>query len=222
MAREKNSEEFVRLKRALQKFQSERLAETYQDLMTDPQYEKIGHFFFEKLYGPEDFSFRDTSIKKLHKLLKGKVYSGIISAVSKVIELHELSDLLDDRMVEQMMARGIGEDLDMEQYQAVYRSLDNYDQRIYQIDLGAEVTQVFYKLSKKWVVAISLNTVRTATHLIGMGKIIDFIYEGYEGFRAIKDIDYFFVTVDTREHAWHEEIWSKDSGSSGSSMTSTQ
>ena len=55
-----------------------------------------------------------------------------------------------------------------------------------------------------------------------MGKIIDFIYEGYEGFRAIKDIDYFFVTVDTREHAWHGEIWSKDSGSSGSSMTSTQ
>jgi hypothetical protein len=102
------------LKRALQAFQSARLGQTYQDLMNDPQYEKIGHFFFEKLYAPEDFSFRDTSIKKLHKLLKGKVYSGIISAVSKVIELHELSDLLDDRMVEQMMAMGIGEDMDME------------------------------------------------------------------------------------------------------------
>jgi hypothetical protein len=68
----------------------------------------------------------------------------------------------------------------------VYRSLDNYDQRLYQIELGKEVTQVFYKLSKKWIVAVSLNTVRTAAHLIGMGKIIDFIYEGYEGFRAIK------------------------------------
>jgi len=222
MAREKNSEDFVRLKRALQKFQSERLAETYQDLMTDPQYKKIGHFFFEKLYGPEDFSFRDTSIKKLHKLLKGKVYSGIISAVSKVIELHELSDRLDDRMVEQMMAMGVGENMNMDQYQAVYRSLDNYDQRLYQIDLGAEVTQVFYKLSKKWVVAVSLNTVRTAAHLIGMGKIIDFIYEGYEGFRAIKNIDYFFDTVDTREHAWHEELWSKTSHLSGPATTSTQ
>ena len=221
MTRETDHEEFARLKRALQAFQSARLGQTYKDLMNDPQYEKIGHFFFEKLYAPEDFSFRDTSIKKLHKLLRGKVYSGIISAVSKVIELHELSDLLDDHMVEQMMARGIGEDMDMEQYQTVYRSLDNYDQRLYQITLGAEVNQVFYKLSKKWVVAVSLNTVRTAAHLIGMGKIIDFIYEGYAGFRAIKDIDYFLETVNTREHAWHDEIWSNAGKVSGSAMTST-
>ena len=222
MTRETDHEEFVRLKRALQAFQSARLGQTYKDLMNDPQYEKIGHFFFEKLYAPEDFSFRDTSIKKLHKLLRGKVYSGIISAVSKVIELHELSDLLDDHMVEQMMARGIGEDMDMEQYQTVYRSLDNYDQRLYQITLGAEVNQVFYKLSKKWVVAVSLNTVRTAAHLIGMGKIIDFIYEGYAGFRAIKNIDYFIETVNTRERAWHDEICSNAGKISGSAMTSTQ
>ena len=222
MARETDHEEFVRLKRALQTFQSARLNQTYKDLKRDPEYEKIGRFFFEKLYAPEDFSFRDASIKKLHKLLKGKVYSGIIAAVSKVIELHELTDLLDDRMVEQMMAMGVGEDMNMEQYQAVYRSLDNYDQRLYQIGLGKEVTQVFFKLSKKWVVAVSLNTVRTAAHLIGMGKIIDFIYEGYEGFRAIKNIDYFIETVDTREHAWHEEIWSKTSQLSGIGMNSTQ
>lgn len=222
MTRETDHEEFVRLKRVLQTFQSARLSQTYQDLMNDPQYKKIGHFFFEKLYAPEDFSFRDTSIKKLHKLLRGKVYSGIISAVSKVIELHELSDRLDDRMVEQMIHSDIGKDIDIKQYQAVYRSLDNYDERIYQIGLGKEVTQVFYKLSKKWVVAVSLNTVRTAAHLIGMGKIIDFIYEGYEGFRAIENIDYFIETVDSREHAWHEQLWSKTIPLSITSMKSTQ
>ena len=84
------------------------------------------------------------------------------------------------------------------------------------------MNQVFYKLSKKWVVAVSLNTVRTAAHLIGMGKIIDFIYEGYAGFRAIKNIDYFIETVNTRERAWHDEIWSNASKVSGSAMTSTQ
>ncbi len=222
MTRETDHEEFIRLKRALQAFQSARLSRTYTDLMTDSQYEKIGHFFFEKLYAPEDFSFRDTSIKKLHKLLRGKIYSGIISAVSKVIELHELSDRLDDRMVEQMMAKGIGEDMDIKQYQTAYRSLDNYDERLYQIRLGKEVTQVFYKLSKKWVVAVSLNTVRTAAHLIGMGKIIDFIYEGYEGFRAISNIDYFIETVDSREHAWHEQLWSGTHPSIGTLQKTAQ
>ena len=35
---------------------------------------------------------------------------GIVSAVALVIELHELTDRLDDRMVEQMIAAGIGTD----------------------------------------------------------------------------------------------------------------
>jgi hypothetical protein len=202
----------IELKRALQAFQSARINDTYSDLKNTAEYSKIGQFFFEKLYAPEDFSFRDTSIKKLHKLLKGKVYKGIILAVSKVIELHELTDSQDDRMVAQMIALGVGTDMDMDQYQEVYRSLDNYDQRIEQIELGAEVTRTFHRLSRKWIVAVSLNTVRTAAHLIGMGKILDFIHEGYTGFRVIDNIDYFVETIDRRERAWHDEIWFKGKG----------
>ncbi len=200
-------QDFDRLKRALQAFQSTRLNDTYTDLKTDPQYAKIGHFFFERLYAPEDFSFRDASIKKLHRLLKGKVYRGMITAVSQVIELHELSYTLDDSMVEQMIASGIGVNMKMDQYQEIYRSLDNYDQRIYQIKLSTQTARAFHKLSKKWVVALSLKTVHTAANIIGIGKIIDFVYEGYDGFRAIKNIDFFVDTVEQRETAWHNEIW---------------
>mgnify|MGYP003563648943 CR=1 FL=1 len=205
---------FMELKRALQAFQAARLNKTYTDLKNSAEYGKIGRFFFEKLYAPEDFSFRNTSITKLHELMQGKIYTGIISAVGKVIELHDLSDSQDDRMVEQMIAMGVGVDMDMQQYQRVYRSLDNYDERLYQIALGAEVTRKFHRLSKKWIVAVSLNTVRTAAHLIGMGKILDFIHEGYTGFRAIENIDYFVETIDHRERAWHDEIWFKGQNSS--------
>ena len=209
MSDPKGKDDLTALKRALQAFQSERINRTYADIKNTEEYAKIGRFFFEKLYAPEDFSFRDTSIKKLHKLLKGRIYRGIIDAVRKVIELHELTDSQDDRMVEQMMAMGVGVDMDMDQYQEVYRSLDNYDERLAQIALGAEVTRTFYRLSKKWIVAVSLNTVRTAAHVIGMGKIIDFIHEGYTGFRVINNIDYFVETIERRERAWHDEIWFK-------------
>ena len=40
------------VKRALQAFQAARLNRTYADLKNDPEYEKIGIFFFEKLYAP--------------------------------------------------------------------------------------------------------------------------------------------------------------------------
>ena len=222
MTLENNGEEFVRLKRSLQAFQSARINATYADIKNSDEYAQIGKFFFEKLYAPEDFSFRDTSMKTLHKLLDGKIYTGIISAVSKVIELHDLTDSQDDRMVEQMIAMGVGVDMDMDQYQKVYRSLDNYDQRIAQIELSAEVTRIFHRLSKKWIVAVSLNTVRTAAHLIGMGKILDFIHEGYTGFRVIKNIDFFVETIDSRERAWHDEIWSNAGKVNESAITATQ
>jgi len=201
------NDDFLTVKRALQAFQAERLNATYADLKNDPEYEKIGVFFFEKLYAPEDFSFRDASIKKLQKILKGRVYKGMVSAVSQVIELHELSDRLDNRMVDDMLAAGVGPDMDMDQYQAIYRGLDNYDERVYQINLSMDVNRAFHRLSKKWLVALSLKTVRTTAHMIGMGKILDFIYEGYEAFRAIETIDFFVDTVQARELAWHNEIW---------------
>lgn len=211
MAKSEKNNEFMELKRALQALQSKRINSTYTDLKENPEYSKIGNFFFEKLYSPEDFSFRDASIKKLHKLLKGKLYKGVISAVNKVIELHELSDKLDDLMVQNMIKMKIGPEIDLKQYQKVYRSLDNYEQRIYQIKLSTDVTRTFHHLSKKWIVALSLKTVHTAAHLLGISKIIDFIYEAYEGFRAIKNIDYFVNTVEERELAWHEKIWSTTS-----------
>ncbi len=207
---DQNDDTFAMLKLTLQKFQSERLNKTYEDIKSDPEYLKMGSFFFEKLYSPKDFAFRDAGIKKLHKTLDGKVYSGMISAVTKVIELHDLSDRLDNLMVLKMMEFEIGQDMNMEEYQMVYKSLDNYDQRIYQINLGAEVTKVFHKLSKKWVVAISLNTVKKAAFFFKIREIIDFIYEGYTAFKTIKNIDFFLDTIMERELAWHNEIWSTD------------
>lgn len=205
-----DSQDFLNLKRALQAFQVTRLNSTYADLKQDPQYDKIGRFFFEKLYAPQDFSFRDTSIKKLHKVLAGKVHRAIVTAVGQVLELHELTERLDDRMVQQMIKMGVDGEVTMDQYRAVYRSLDNYDQRVQQIELSLQTTRTFHRLSRKWVVTLSLNTVRSAAHLLGMGPIIDFIYEGYEGFRSIKNIDYFMEIVGNRERAFNDDIWFAD------------
>ncbi len=207
-----STDSFMKLKRVLQDFQSKRINETYKDIESDPEFSKIGSFFFKKLYAPEDFSFRDTSMKKLHKALDGKLYKNMLTAVTKVIELHDISNEQDDLMVEKMMEEDIDESMTMAQYQNIYKSLDNYDQRIYQIDLSAEVTRIFHGLSKKWIVAVSLKTVKTTAVLFGIKDIIDFIYEGYVAFKTIDNIDFFVNTMTERELAWHNEIWSKTSG----------
>ena len=204
-----STDNFLKFKRILQDFQSGRINRTYKDIEADPEFAKIGNFFFKKLYAPQDFSFRDTSMKKLHKALDGKVYKNMLTAVTKVIELHDISDDQDNLMVKKMIEAGVDDSMTMEQYQKIYVSLDNYDQRIYQINLSAEVTRIFHKLSKKWIVAVSLKTVKTTAVLFGIREIIDFIYEGYLAFKTIDNIDFFIETMTQRELVWHNEIWSK-------------
>ncbi len=202
-----HSDTFLRVKRGLQEFQQRRLLHAYEDLRSNPEYDQIGKFFFEELYAPEDFSFRDKSIKKLRKVLSGAVYKGMLNAVSMVIELHELSDRLDDQMVEKMLEKDIDENMTMDQYKMVYRLLDNYDERIYQIKLSVDVNRVFHRLSKKWIVGVSLKTVRAASHMLGVGEIMDFVNRGYEAFRKIDNIDEFVNIIETREIEWHDKIW---------------
>ncbi|MBA3010470.1 MAG: hypothetical protein KKF12_10220 [Proteobacteria bacterium] len=207
-----STDNFLKLKRILQNFQSERINRTYKDIEADPEFAKIGNFFFKKLYASEDFSFRDTSMKKLHKALDGKIYKNMLTAVTKVIELHEISDAQDNLMVKKMIAAGVEDSITMEQYQKIYVSLDNYDQRIYQINLSAEVTRIFHGLSKKWIVAVSLKTVKTAAAMFGIKEIVDFIYDGYVSFKTIDNIDFFVDTMVQRELSWHNEIWSTITG----------
>ncbi|MBU3954490.1 MAG: hypothetical protein KJ658_20365 [Proteobacteria bacterium] len=207
-----STDNFLKLKRILQNFQSERINRTYKDIEADPEFAKIGNFFFKKLYASEDFSFRDTSMKKLHKALDGKIYKNMLTAVTKVIELHDISDEQDNLMVKKMIEAGVDASMTMEQYQKIYVSLDNYDQRIYQINLSAEVTRIFHGLSKKWIVAVSLKTVKTAAAMFGIKEIVDFIYDGYVSFKTIDNIDFFVDTMVQRELSWHNEIWSTITG----------
>lgn len=153
---------FFLLKRALQAFQAARIRQTYADIVASPQYAKLGAFFFEQIYGPQDFGFRNHSIKSLHHKLSAFLKGEIIDAVGKVIELQDLSDELDERMAEQMLERGLGPELTMQEYAHLYRGLGNYPRRIYQIDLLVESVKAIHRISQIRFIGWSLKIVDKA------------------------------------------------------------
>lgn len=203
-----NAEErFPVLKRALQHFQAARIRQTYADVVAMPQYAKLGEFFFEQIYGPHDFGFRNHSIKSLHRKLSGFLRGEIIDGVDKVIELQDLSDALDERMAQLMLEEGISEDLTMEKYAEIYRSLDNYDQRVYQIDLMIEAVTAIHHISRMRFIGWSLKLVSKAAHLAGMGKIIDFLAQGYHAFHSASDIYFFVQAINQREKELNDRLF---------------
>jgi len=200
-------EKFPVLKQALQHFQTARIRKTYADVVAMPQYAKLGEFFFEQIYGPQDFGFRNHSIKSLHHKLSGFLKGEIIDGVGKVIELQDLSDALDEQMAQLMLEERIREDLTMEKYAEIYRSLDNYEQRVYQIDLMVDAVTAIHHISQMRFIGWSLKVVSKAAHLAGMGKIIDFLVQGYDAFHSAKDIGFFVQAINQREKALNDRLF---------------
>ena len=197
-----HDEKYTELKQALLNFQSERMNDRYIDLKSNPEYTEIGGFFFNRIYGPQDFSFRDQSIRQLYHSLEGVLPEAISNAIRQIIEFHELSEILDDQMVQKMMEAGIRTDFDSETYCSIYRLADNFDQRLHQVRLGIGLIETFHGLSQKMLIKVAMAAAKKAANLLGIGEIMEFIDEGYNAFKKIKNIGYFLEQVEKRETDW--------------------
>jgi len=187
------------LENILQSFQAKRIAETYRDLESIQEYNKLYHFFLLHIYGPQDFGFRNESIKSLHQKMSRILKGEIIRAIGKVIELNDLSKKLDDKMIFQMQNLGINEELDMEKYKIIYRKCNNYQERIAQINLLVDSVRAIHHISQMRFIGFSLKAVNKATHIAGFGKIMDFLVAGYEAFHQVRNIEDFANIILMRE-----------------------
>jgi hypothetical protein len=196
-------------KKALQTYQLDRLKKTYSDFSNEPQFTQMTSFFYEQIYGPQDFGFRNDSIKNLIKKSHHFLKKEIIEAVEKVIELNDLSDELDDLLALQMAKINIDGTINPETYTAAYKKCNNYQQRCYQISLMVDATTRIFKLSHIWFIGASLTTLHSFTELLGIGKIMDFLYDGFQAFSKVDDITPFVEAVHQRETDLNESFFGR-------------
>lgn len=194
-------------KKAVQTFQQNRLKAAYDDLLTDSQYGPVAAFFFSEVYAPKDFSDRNHAVRELHHKLRGQIHDGIFKTVSDVIELHEMSEALDERMASTLRAMGAGTDFDDYDYACAYRRLDNEAERHAHLSLVLDTIRSFHELSRSWSIGLSLRAAGAAARLLGVGHIMAFIREGYNSFRAIQNIEILLQVIKAREKSWHDHFW---------------
>jgi hypothetical protein len=191
---------------ALQAFQSHRLRRDHADLAAEPQYHKIAEFFFEEIYGPRDFSQRDEQARRLHVLV-GMAPGVVIRDVEQVLELLDLTNRLDESVVEQLHAIGAPHDFDEALYEHAYRLADNYDDRRRQIQLVRDALYNVYKLSRRPLLDAVLHRTRGIAHAAGMADIHRFLLTGYEAIKPVRDIHRFIETICVREESRLDRIY---------------
>jgi hypothetical protein len=183
---------------AMQAFQSQRLRRDYRDLSAMAQYTPVGEFFFEEMYGPRDFSDRDSSARKLQSYLH--LFPGVhLRDIEEVLDLLELTVRLDDHLARVFHANAVPLDFDEPLYETYYRKQDNYDERLRQLDLVRSCLLNVFHLSRSTLLGIALHRSGLIARLAGIGPVHTFLTKGYDALRGVQEITHFSDTIYTRE-----------------------
>lgn len=193
-------------KLALQNFQSNRLRRDHADLAAETQYHHIAEFFFREMYGPNDFSARDQQAHRLHQFVH--LAPGLaVGDVHQVLQLLDLTNRLDDAVVEQLIAMGAPISFDEETYELAYRQADNYAERVRQLDLIRDSLYNVYRLTHKPLLSMALRRTQSLALATGMADIHRFLRLGFEAIRPVRDIHRFVETISVRERMRLDRIF---------------
>jgi hypothetical protein len=187
----------------VKRFQHARFAYTYRDLLGQARYGAAARFFLEELYGPHDFSDRDTQFARIVPGLVRLFPAEIVRTVRVLGELHALSETLDSRMAEQFEV----ERLDGEAYGRAWRATAEPAQREHQIALMLDVGYALARYTRNPLIRHSLRLMRGPAAAAGLRTLQRFLESGFDTFRALQDPSQFLDLVAQRERALAADLF---------------
>ena len=184
-------------------FQHHRFAATYSDLTASARYQAATYFFLEDIYGPGDFSQRDTQFARVVPALVRLFPGEIVETVAELAELHGLSERLDTAMGQRLGSST----LDGSKYGDLWRSVGDPPTRFRQIDLIVSVGSALDGYTRKALLRQTLRLMRRPAQAAGLGSLQAFLERGFDTFRAMRGATEFLDLIATRERELAELLF---------------
>jgi len=183
---------------ALKEYQQRRFVHTYADLLATARYGAAARFFLDELYGPTDFSRRDSQFARVVPALVRLFPSEVVQTVATLARLHALSETLDTTM-----AGHFANDtpITAPQYIRAWQATGRVADREAQIALTLEVASHLDRLTRKPLLRNSLRLMHGPARAAGLGELQQFLESGFDTFRAMKGSQEFISIVELREQA---------------------
>jgi hypothetical protein len=201
--RASESRDFLDRLRDLRVWQARRLAQTYDDLRSDPRYAPAIAFFLNDLYGWLDSGARDRQLARASPLLRYGLPGAARAALERAIELDVLSTELDHAMVALISSCPISG----AEYVGAYRLVGRRDARERQIELVLSVGADLDRIVRYAWIGRALQLWQAPARAIGFGVLHDFLDRGFEAFRNIADARTFLKTIREREVQLMEQLF---------------
>lgn len=193
----------------LQTWQQNRLAHTFDDLLSQPGYRPAVTFFLSELYGGLDFRQRDQDMDRVMHVMERFLPDKVLYTMSEAFELQAMSLQFDMHMADYMKRTGIGH-LDMAGYCEVYRAGSDQPGRERQIILIRKLGYDLDKWVNKRFVNALVRLLRGPAHAAGFGNLQEFLEAGLGSFRELEDVSYFNETIYQREWTSMQKLFAGD------------
>jgi hypothetical protein len=180
--------------RAVKKYQSARLRETYADLLTAPRYRAAAEFFLNDLYGEKDFEQRDREALRIVPKLAQLLPARAVETMALAVELDELSETLDARV-----AAHVELPLDEARYARAYSLAGTRAERERQIAMIDAIGHALDRLSRMPLLSGMLHIMRGPAEAAGLHHLHQFLMRGFDSFRAMGGAGEFLETIRNRE-----------------------
>jgi hypothetical protein len=193
---------------ALKAWQSARLARTYRDLLDNPRYHAAAGFFLEELYGTHDFTTRDTELARVIPTLVSALPARALATLVDAVRMDALSESLDAEMVAQLRLAGRASDIDEAAYAEAYRASGRRSDRELQIELVGRIGATLDRLTHMPLLGTTLRLMKKPAELAGLGRLHQFLQQGFDAFHGMRGAKEFLATVCERETALMTRIFS--------------
>lgn len=189
----------------LKAWQSDRLAATYPDLLASPRYRAAAHFFMEDLYGPKDFSQRDADVERILPKLIALLPAAALSTLADAVELDELSEELDAKV---LAAHGHGA-ISHASYAAAYAQAATPAQRQRQIALIRSIGEALDRLTRIPLLLSTLKLMRGPAQMAGLSALQLFLEKGFVTVKEMRGVGEFLDIITRRETLLMERLFAR-------------
>jgi hypothetical protein len=199
--------------RAVQQYQIARMRSTHESLFASAVYGPLCEFFVADLYGPQEAdSSRHAALHSLVAALRPVLPVWIYEGSLGLIDLHSLSERLDDRLARLLVSRGARIPLSSEDFESAYLDCEDYEDRLQQIELSAASTRFGHALASHPSAVRLLAGARRLRGLPRLDPLLAMLERGSRGFRHVPDIDPFVEAMRSGETAYVNTVYSKRRG----------
>ncbi len=189
--------------RELRNWQGARLARTYEDFARDARHAKAVEFFLTDLYGPHDFSRRDSDLIGALSRLKRALPPSLLEPLERAVELDVLTSELD-RAVAERLAPGA---ITSSTYAAAYRAAAPREVRQRQIDLIIGIGEALDGAVHRPAAGLALRLAHLPAHALGFGVLQDFLERGFAAFKKMRGAERLLAVIRERETQLSDAIF---------------